>query len=93
MDEWKDMIIERLEAAYRVRFERDQAIIFLNDAYQNILFLKMMSAKDDDQICRNFIKEFMGIRDFFISQLIDHYVCNYKEVEDKIKQFHQVYLE
>ncbi|BCA84547.1 hypothetical protein EsVE80_00700 [Enterococcus saigonensis] len=85
MEEWKDMILERLDAAYKARFEKDQALIFLNDAYQDALFWKMQVSNSDRQDFTAFMQEFMEIRDLFIGLLVDRYPSNYHEVKVKLE--------
>ena len=85
MKEWKEMIFERLDAAYNARFEKDQALIFLNDAYQDALFWKMEVSKEESQEFTAFMQEFMAVRDLFISLLVDRYPSNYREVEAKLE--------
>lgn len=85
MKEWQEMIFERLDAAYQARFEKDQALIFLNDAYQDALFWKLEVSKEESQEFTAFMQEFMTVRDLFISLLVDRYPSNYREVEAKLE--------
>ena len=48
MNNWTNEIINRLDTAYNARFEKEKSLVFLNDAYQNLLFLKLKYAIDED---------------------------------------------
>ena len=85
MKEWKEMILERLDAASKARFEKDQALIFLNDAYQDVLFWKMQVNGSEKTDFTAFMAEFMEVRDLFIGLLVDRYPSNYREVEAKLE--------
>lgn len=84
MNTWTDLILERVETAYRARFEKEAALIYLNDAYQSALFLRMRFNIEDDAALAAFMKQFMAVRDLFISLVVDRYPSNYNEVEQKI---------
>ena len=48
MNNWTNEIINRLDTAYNARFEKEKSLVFLNDAYQNLLFLKLKYTIDED---------------------------------------------
>lgn len=89
MKKWTDLLLERLDTAYRARFDRDAALIFLNDAYQEYLLLRT-SQETLDVREEKIVEEFMEIRDSFIYQLVDRYPSNYSDVEKKINQLKQL---
>ncbi|GAA2917158.1 hypothetical protein P7H00_09020 [Enterococcus pseudoavium] len=84
MKKWTYAIIERLESAYRVRFEKEAVLVFLNDAYQNALMLRRDFTLETDEGLADFLTEFDHTRDLFISQAIDRYPSNYNKVAEKI---------
>ncbi|MDU5334728.1 hypothetical protein [Enterococcus sp.] len=83
MKKWTCAIIERLESAYKVRFEKEAVLVFLNDAYQNALMLRRDYTQDDETL-EGFLAEFDHTRDLFISQAVDRYPSNYNKVAEKI---------
>ncbi|MBS7578335.1 MULTISPECIES: hypothetical protein [unclassified Enterococcus] len=90
MKNWTNAMIERLDSAYRVRFDRDESLIFLNDAYQNLLILEMKFETDENELVSHFLEYFMEVRDLFISELVDRYPSNYHDIESKIEELHQM---
>jgi hypothetical protein len=90
MKNWTNAMIERLDSAYRVRFDRDESLIFLNDAYQNLLILEMKFDTDDNELLSHFLEYFMEVRDLFISELVDRYPSNYHDIECKIEELHRI---
>lgn len=84
MQKWTTAMIERLESAYKVRFEKEAVLVFLNDAYQNALMLRKDYALETDQALEDFLAEFENTRDLFISQAVDRYPANYNNVAEKI---------
>ncbi|NBK08739.1 hypothetical protein D1835_06940 [Enterococcus asini] len=77
-------MIERLESAYKVRFEKEAVLVFLNDAYQNALMLRKDITQEQDETLEDFLREFDHTRDLFISQAVDRYPSNYNKVAEKI---------
>ena len=90
MKTWTNAIVDRLDAAYRVRFDKDESLIFLNDAYQNLLILELKAQLDDNEQLNQFIAYFMEVRDLFIGELVDRYPSNYHNIEAKIAVLHQM---
>ncbi|MFV0557508.1 MAG: hypothetical protein ACK5MW_02570 [Enterococcus sp.] len=82
MKKYTELLLNRLDAAYRNRFDRDAALIFLNDAYQEYVFVRTTQADFLDEA--EIFQEFMEIRDLFICQLMDRYPSNYAEIKQKI---------
>ncbi|MEG1504205.1 hypothetical protein ACQKTA_06775 [Enterococcus sp. 22-H-5-01] len=83
MKKWTSAMIERLESAYKVRFEKEAVLVFLNDAYQNALMLRKDYAQTDKTL-DDFLAEFDYTRDLFVSQAVDRYPSNYNKVAEKI---------
>lgn len=83
MKKWTCAMIERLESAYKVRFEKEAVLVFLNDAYQNALMLRKDCTQNDETL-EDFLAEFDHTRDLFISQAVDRYPSNYNKVAEKI---------
>ncbi|MBX8938765.1 hypothetical protein HCH29_17760 [Enterococcus gilvus] len=77
-------MIERLESAYKVRFEKEAVLVFLNDAYQNALMLRKDYTQENDEALTDFLAAFDHTRDLFISQAVDRYPSNYNKVAEKI---------
>ncbi|HCM84614.1 MAG TPA: hypothetical protein DIT08_00755 [Enterococcus sp.] len=77
-------MIERLESAYKVRFEKEAVLVFLNDAYQNALMLRKDYTLESDDTLEDFLAEFDHTRDLFISQAVDRYPSNYNKIAEKI---------
>ena len=69
MKTWTNAIVDRLDAAYRVRFDKDESLIFLNDAYQNLLILELKAQLDDNEQLNEFIKNSINAK--IISDLIN----------------------
>ena len=90
MKTWTNAIVDTLDAAYRVRFDKDESLIFLNDAYQNLLILELKAQLDDNEQLNQFIAYFMEVRDLFIGELVDRYPSNYHNIEAKIAVLHQM---
>lgn len=86
MEQWTDLLIERLETAYRARFDREAALVFLNDAYQEYLLLRTQQDTPFNEEQKEILLHFMETRDLFIRQLVDRYPSNYADVEQKIRQ-------
>lgn len=86
MNKWTNAVIERLESAYQVRFEKEAVLIFLNDAYQNALQLRKDYLGESNPSVAEFLAAFDQTRDLFISQAVDRYASNYNEVEKKIAE-------
>ncbi|MGX7205439.1 hypothetical protein [Enterococcus pingfangensis] len=84
MKKWTCAMIERLESAYKVRFEKEAVLVFLNDAYQNALMLRKDVTLEQDETLEDFLREFDHTRDLFISQAVDRYPSNYNKVAEKI---------
>lgn len=89
MEQWTELLIDRLEAAYRARFDREAALVFLNDAYQEYLLLRTQPLTEEKEQ-REILARFMETRDLFIRQLVDRYPSNYADVEQKIQQLKNV---
>ena len=79
-------IINRLETAYRTRFDMKASLVFLNDAYQNSIELIKSVEETPDEECQEFLQLFMETRDLFIQQLVDRYPSNYHDVEVQIEK-------
>ena len=90
MKQWTDSIVERLEAAYRVRFDQEATLIFLNDAYQDSLSLRTNYYDVHNQLLMDFMKQFMAVRDLFVCQVVDRYPSNYNEVELQINHLKEI---
>lgn len=90
MKQWTASIVDRLEAAYRARFDREMALIFLNDAYQDFLILRTHFYNADNQVLLTFLKQFTATRDLFVSQVVDRYPSNYNEVEIEINKLKEL---
>lgn len=86
MNKWTDAMIERLESAYQVRFEKEAVLIFLNDAYQNALQLRKDYLGEPNPTVEEFLNVFDRTRDLFISQVVDRYPSNYNLVEKNISE-------
>ncbi|MBU5361009.1 MAG: hypothetical protein ACLTXM_03365 [Enterococcus sp.] len=84
MKKWTSAMIERLESAYKVRFEKEAVLVFLNDAYQNALMLRRDYSFENDESLDAFLSAFDYTRDLFISQAVDRYPSNYNKVAEKI---------
>lgn len=84
MNKWTYAMIERLESAYKVRFDKEAVLIFLNDAYQNALMLRSEELGEQNDQYDSFLKEFDHTRDLFVSQAVDRYPSNYNKVAEKI---------
>ena len=54
-------MIERLESAYQVRFEKEAVLVFLNDAYQNALMLRRDYSFENDESLAAFLSAIRGI--------------------------------
>ncbi|MDN6029493.1 MAG: hypothetical protein L0I48_04160 [Lactococcus plantarum] len=81
---WTNAIVDRVEAAYSVRFDKEEALIFLNDAYQNLLMLELKMQNEDNEKLNSFIDYFVSVRDSFITELVDRYPSNYTDIKTKI---------
>ncbi|MDD3016414.1 MAG: hypothetical protein PHR41_07920 [Lactococcus chungangensis] len=90
MNNWTNEIINRLDTAYNARFEKEKSLVFLNDAYQNLLFLKLKYTIDEDAELSNFATSFMEVRDLFINELSDRYPENYAQVACQIQKLHDL---
>lgn len=90
MNNWTNEMINRLETAYKVRYEKDKSLVFLNDAYQNLLILRMQYPIADNAALSQFTNSFMEVRDLFINELNDRYPENYAEVAQKIADLHEL---
>lgn len=88
MTNWTNAIVDRVEAAYSVRFDKEEALIFLNDAYQNLLMLELKLQAQDNQELNSFIDYFIEVRDLFITELVDRYPSNYTDIKGKIDTLH-----
>ncbi|MBU5366622.1 hypothetical protein ACFFH2_15470 [Enterococcus devriesei] len=86
MNKWTYAMIERLESAYKVRFDKEAVLIFLNDAYQNALMLRSEELRDQNDRYDSFLEEFDHTRDLFVSQAVDRYPSNYNKVAEKISE-------
>ncbi|MDT2829074.1 MAG: hypothetical protein ACTJHK_09615 [Enterococcus viikkiensis] len=84
MNKWTYAMIERLESAYKVRFDKEAVLIFLNDAYQNALMLRSEELREQNDRYDAFLEEFDHTRDLFVSQAVDRYPSNYNKVAEKI---------
>lgn len=90
MTNWTNAIVDRVEAAYSVRFDKEEALIFLNDAYQNLLMLELKMQSEDNQELNHFIEYFVEVRDLFITELVDRYPSNYTDIKAKIDTLHKL---
>ena len=90
MNNWTNEIINRLDTAYNARFEKEKSLVFLNDAYQNLLFLKLKYTIDEDTELSNFATSFMEVRDLFINELSDRYPEIYAQVACQIQKLHDL---
>lgn len=93
MNEWTTTMIERLESAYQVRFEREAVLVFLNDAYQNALMLRKDYLGERNGAVEDFLAVFDQTRDLFISKAVDRYPSNYGEVAEKIAELKRMNLQ
>lgn len=78
-------MIERLETAYEARFDRQACLVFLNDAYQELLALKSSPHYATSPALQTFAEQFLRARDLFILQAVDRYPSNFAEVASKIQ--------
>ena len=90
MNSWTNEIMDRLETAYKARFEKEKSLVFLNDAYKNLLMLKLKYPIEDNTELSGFTTSFMEVRDLFINELNDRYPENYSKVEHEIKKLHDM---
>lgn len=90
MKNWTCAMIERLESAYKVRFEKEAVLVFLNDAYQNSLMLRKDYAQESNTTLEKFLEEFDHTRDLFVAQAVDRYPSNYNKVAKKISELKQL---
>ncbi|MTT31427.1 hypothetical protein GMB86_05255 [Terrilactibacillus sp. BCM23-1] len=86
MNYWMNAIIDRLETAYRTRFNMKASLVFLNDAHQDSIELVKQMGSEANQDCKEFLDLFMSTRDLFIQQLVDRYPSNYHDVEVQIEK-------
>jgi len=92
MNNWTTTMIERLDSAYQVRFEKEAVLVFLNDAYQNALMLRKESLGETNTAMEGFLAAFNHTRDLFISQVVDRYPSSYTEVAQQIAELKQLNL-
>lgn len=85
MNNWTNDMMNRLETAYQARYEKEKSMVYLNDAYQNLLILKLQYPLTDNAKLAEFETAFMEVRDLFINTLNDRYPENYAQVANKIQ--------
>ncbi|MFT8322862.1 MAG: hypothetical protein ABF649_18495 [Bacillus sp. (in: firmicutes)] len=73
MNFWLNAIINRLETAFRTRFNRKASFVFLNDAHQDSTELVRIMGSKPNQDCKEFLHLFTSTHDLFIEQLLDSY--------------------
>jgi hypothetical protein len=91
MKQWFSSIYSKLEKVYDNRYDKNLALLILNDSFQEFLTVKTMVDENDEEFIQAFEKKFLDLRYTFAHDLFDRYPSDYAEVKFQMQNLRDFY--